>query len=220
MLSLLGVGVVILGFALRLNPLLVIAAAAFVTGWAGHLTLVETISALGKAFNQSRLVSVVFLVLLVIGLLERSGLQERARILIGRIHAATTGRLLIVYFLPAKHDRSRAADRRSRPDGQALIAPMAEAAAETHTGPLDDKTRWLIRAHAAAADNVAAFFGEDIFVAVGSISVIKGMLDQTGIVVQPLDLSLWAIPTAILALLIHGTRLALLDRTLRRRAKP
>ncbi len=221
MLSLLGVGVVILGFALRLNPLLVIAAAAFVTGWAGHLTLVETISALGKAFNQSRLVSVVFLVLLVIGLLERSGLQERARILIGRIHAATTGRLLIVYFLFRQSTIALGLQigghaQMVRP----LIAPMAEAAAETHTGPLDDKTRWLIRAHAAAADNVAAFFGEDIFVAVGSILVIKGMLDQTGIVVQPLDLSLWAIPTAILALLIHGTRLALLDRTLRRRAKP
>ena len=48
------------------------------------------------------------------------------------------------------------------------------------------------------------FFGEDIFVAVGSILVIKGMLDQTGIIVQPLDLSLWAIPTAILAFLIHA----------------
>jgi uncharacterized membrane protein len=38
--------------------------------------------------------------------------------------------------------------------------------------------------------------------------------------VQPLDLSLWAIPTAILALLIHATRLVLLDRKLRRRADP
>ena len=29
---------------------------------------------------------------------------------------------------------------------------------------------------------------------------------------QPLELSVWAIPTAIVALLIHGTRLVLLDR--------
>ena len=50
------------------------------------------------------------------------------------------------------------------------------------------------------------FFGEDIFIAIGSILLIKGMLEQTGIIVQPLDLSLWAIPTAILAFLIHGAR--------------
>ena len=220
MLTLIGVGVVVLGFALRLNPLPVIAVAAFATGWAGGLTPVETISELGKAFNQSRLVSSAFLVLPVIGLLERSGLQERARIVIGRIHAATTGRLLMAYFL----FRQITIAFGLQIGGQAqmvrpLIAPMAEAAAETHGGSLDDKTRFLVRAHAAAADNVAAFFGEDIFLAIGSILLIKGMLDQSGIIVQPLELSLWAIPTAILAAVIHVTRLFLLDRRLARGEK-
>jgi uncharacterized membrane protein len=214
---LLGVGVVVVGFVLRLNPLLVIAAAAFVTGWTGHLSPVETISVLGKAFNQNRLVGVVWLVLPVIGLLERAGLQERARLLVGRIHAATTGRLLLVYFVVRQMTIALGLPI----GGQAqmvrpLIAPMAEAAAESRGVALADKTRRLIRAHAAATDNVATFFGEDIFVAVGSILVIKGMLDQSGFIVQPLDLSLWAIPTALLALAIHGTRLLLLDRRLAR----
>ena len=53
--------------------------------------------------------------------------------------------------------------------------------------------------------------------AIGSIMLIKGMLDQSGIIVQPLDLSLWAIPTAILAFVIHATRLLLLDRKLKAR---
>ena len=71
----------------------------------------------------------------MIGLLERSGLQERARILIGKVHAATAGRLLIVYFLL----RQITAALGLQIGGQAqmvrpLIAPMAEAAAETHTG--------------------------------------------------------------------------------------
>ena len=97
-----------------------------------------------------------------------------------------------------------------------LVAPMAEAAAETHLGELPEKARERIRAHAAAADNVALFFGEDIFIAIGSILLIKGFLQTNGIVVEPLDLSVWAIPTAIMALLIHGTRLLLLDRSLRK----
>src|SRR5665213_3321122 len=97
--TLLGVGVLVAGFILRLNPLLVIAAAATASGLGAHLSPVEIVSAFGKAFNQNRYVTIVFAVLPVIGLLERYGLQERARTLIGNIHAATTGRLLLAYFV-------------------------------------------------------------------------------------------------------------------------
>ena len=44
-----------------------------------------------------------------------------------------------------------------------------------------DAERARIRAQAAAVDNVAVFFGEDIFVAIGSILLIKGFLEQNGI---------------------------------------
>jgi uncharacterized membrane protein len=216
--TLLGIAVVVIGFVIRLNPLLVIAAAALVTGIAGHLGVAQIISAFGKAFNDSRYVSIVWLVLPVIGLLEREGLQERARTLIGKVHAATTGRLLLVYLFLRQ---ITAAVGLTSFGGHAqmvrpLIAPMAEAAAERRLGILPDRLRYLIRAHAAGADNVGAFFGEDIFIAIGSILLIKGFLQQADIVVAPLQLSLWAIPTAILAFLIHGARLLLLDRKIRR----
>ena len=73
-----------------------------------------------------------------------------------------------------------------------------------------------IRAHAAAVDNIGVFFGEDIFIAIGSILLIKSVLQQSGITVQPTQLAVWAIPTAILAFIIHGARLLLLDRRLKR----
>jgi uncharacterized membrane protein len=95
-----------------------------------------------------------------------------------------------------------------------LIAPMAEGAAENRFGPLRDAMRYRIRANAAAVDNIGIFFGEDIFIAIGSILLIRGFLDQNGIHVEPTALALWAIPTAICALIIHGTRLLLLDRAL------
>ncbi|MBU6443773.1 MAG: DUF969 family protein [Alphaproteobacteria bacterium] len=219
--TLLGIAVVVIGFVIRLNPLLVIAAAALVTGIAGHLGVVQIVSAFGKAFNDSRYVSIVWLVLPVIGVLEREGLQERARTLIGKVHAATTGRLLLVYLFLRQ---ITAAVGLTSFGGHAqmvrpLIAPMAEAAAERRLGTLPDRLRYLIRAHAAGADNVGAFFGEDIFIAIGSVLLIKGFLQQAGIIVAPLQLSLWAIPTAILAFLIHGARLLLLDRKIRR-ARP
>ena len=64
MLTLLGVGVVVLGFCLRLQPASGDRGRRVRDGMgAGHMTLLETISALGKAFNQSRLVSIALLVL-------------------------------------------------------------------------------------------------------------------------------------------------------------
>jgi len=99
-----------------------------------------------------------------------------------------------------------------------LIAPMAEAAAEVRLGPISSRVRYLIRAYAASADNVGAFFGEDIFIAVSSILLIKGFLQQSGFDIAPLRLSVWAIPTAVMAFAIHGFRLWRLDARLKRLA--
>ena len=97
---------------------------------------------------------------------------------------------------------------------------MVEGAAETQIGTFEPAQRFWLRAHAAAAENIGLFFGEDIFVAIGSILLIKGFLATYGIFAEPFALSVWAIPTAILAALIHGARLLLIDRTLRRSVRP
>ena len=215
---LIGVGILVVGFIARLNPLLIVVVAALATGLAAGHGPLAVVAELGKAFNDNRLISIGWLVLPVIGLLERGGLQERARMLIGRVRAASTGRILLIYFL---FRQSMGTLGLTSVGGQAqmvrpLIAPMAEAAAENRSGPLPEPLRWLIRAHAAAADNVAIFFSEDIFIAFGSVLLIRAFLDGAGIHVQPLQLSVWAIPTAVAALVIHGTRLMLLDRRLKR----
>lgn len=218
MLTLLGVAVVVVGFILRINPLLVVTVAGLVTGLLGGLGPLQVIAAFGKAFITSRFVAIVWLVLPVIGLLEHAGLKERARGLVGRMKAATTSRVLLVYF--AVRQVSSALGLTSlgghpqmvRP----LIAPMAEGAAENRYGELPEKTRNRIRAHAAAVDNIALFFGEDIFIAIGSILLIRGFLEQNGISVEPTQLAVWAIPTAVCAFVIHCTRLLLLERSLRK----
>jgi uncharacterized membrane protein len=79
--------------------------------------------------------------------------------------------------------------------------------------------RERIRAYAAATDNIAVFFGEDIFIAFGSILLIKSTLSSNGFEVSPLRLSVWAIPTAGLAFLIHMVRMVLFDRRLGREAR-
>jgi uncharacterized membrane protein len=215
-LSLLGILIVVAGFALRLNPLLVVTVAGLVTGLASGLGPVEVVTAFGKAFIESRYVAIVWLVLPVIGLLERSGLKERARTVIAGIPAATTGRVLTIYFTIRQITAALGLislgghAQMVRP----LVAPMAEGAAENKFGPIPDTTRFRIRAHSAAADNVAVFFGEDIFIAIGSILLIRGFLEQNGIIIEPVRLAVWAIPTAVAAFIVHGARLLLLDRRL------
>ena len=216
---LLGIALVVVGFALRFNPLLVVAVAAIVTGLLGGMPFLKVLATLGHGFNENRFVTLPYIVLPVIGLLERYGLQQRARTLIGGMKRATTGRLLITYLLfrqvvSALGLKDVAGHAQMvRP----LLAPMAVAAAEKQHGELDEDTDEQVKAMSAATDNVGLFFGEDIFLAIASILLIQASLASFGIALTPLQLSMWAIPSAICAFVIHGARLLLFDRRLGRR---
>ncbi|MBI1405879.1 MAG: DUF969 family protein [Caulobacter sp.] len=227
---LLGIAVVVAGFIARFNPLLVVVAAALVTGIAAALSsgvdgihaVTGTIETFGKAFNDNRYITLTWMILPVIGLLERAGLQEKARDLIAGVKEVTTGRLLFLYLFVRQLSAAFGLTslgghpQMVRP----LIAPMAEGAAEARHGDLSEKTRERIKAQAAATDNIGLFFGEDIFIAIASILLIKGFLETNGIIVEPFQLSVWAIPTAWLAFVIHGVRLLRLDAAIARETPP
>jgi uncharacterized membrane protein len=216
-----GILIVVVGFALKLNPLLVVTLAALATGLLGGLDFVAVISAFGAAFNDNRYISVVWIVLPVIGLLERYGLQQRARAVIEKMRGATMGRLLLLYLFFRQATAALGLTSVAGPAQtvRPLVAPMAEAAAEKTHGKLDEETREKVLAMSAATDNVGLFFGEDIFVAIASILLIQGIFQTYGIELTPLQLSVWAIPTAICAFVIHGTRLLMFDRSLGRAGK-
>lgn len=215
---LLGIALVIVGFALRFNPLLVVAVAAIATGLLSGMDLVAVIEGLGKGFNDNRYISAIYVVIPIIALLERYGLQHRAKALIAGMKRVSAGRLLIFYLgfrqifaaLGLTHVAGQA--QTVRP----LVAPMAEAAAEKAHGPLSEAESEKVKALAAATDNIGLFFGEDIFIAIASILLIQGSLATYGIHLTPLQLSVWAIPTAIAAFIIHSSRLMLFDRKMGR----
>jgi len=219
---LLGVAVIIAGFALRAHPVLVVVAACFVTGFAAFMPVEQLLATLGTAFIKTRNLPLILLLpIAAIGLLERHGLKEHAQASIARIRSATTGRLLIVYL--AIREISAAFGLTSigghpnmvRP----LIAPMAEGAAEVRYPDITMDMRHRIRAMAAATDNVGLFFGEDIFVAFGAIVLMQTILHGEGIDVDPLHMALWGIPTAICAFIIHSWRLYRLDAQIARSVK-
>ena len=215
---LMGIALVVVGFALRFNPLLVVVSAALATGLLAGLDFVAVVEALGKAFNDNRYISVTWIILPVIGLLERHGLQQRARAVIAEMRGATMGKLLTYYLLFRQITAALGMkDIGGHPQAlRRLVARMAEAAAEQAHGELGEADREKVKAMAAATDNVGLFFGEDIFFAIASILLIQGVFESAGYPLTPLQLSVWAIPTAICAFLIHSWRIRALDRRLGR----
>ena len=216
---LLGVVVVVVGFLLRANPVLVAVAACGVTGVAAAMSVMTLLESLGTAFLKTRNLPLILLLpLAAIGLLERFGLRDRAQAAIANVRSATAGRLLIVYLFARE---STAAMGLTSLGGhptmvRPLVAPMAEAAAEAQHGPLPDRVRYRIRAMSAATDNIGLFFGEDIFVAFGAIVLMHTILQAEGIEVNPLHIALWGIPTAITAFIIHAWNLRRLDAEIAR----
>ena len=215
---LIGIAIVVVGFALKRNPVLVVVVAGLASGIAAGISPADLLALLGRAFVENRMLLLFVLTLPVIGLLEHHGLRERARSWIIALRNLTLARFLITYLalrqllsmLGLTHVAGHA--QTVRP----LVAPMSEAAAERGLGALDDEQRMRVRATAAATDNVGLFFGEDVFIAFGAVLLIQGFYAGNGIVLEPMTIALWALPTAIAAFAIHAVRIHRLQKRLAR----
>jgi uncharacterized membrane protein len=222
MVKLIGVLVVAIGFVLRLNTLLIVVAAGIVTGLVSGLTLNEVMALFGRFFVENRFVTLpVVLMLPVVGLLERHGLQERAAAWIRRVGGATAGRVLLLYHAlrgGASAVGINVGNHASmiRP----LVVPMAEGAAVAQLGPLPPEDVATLRAHAAASENLGNFFADDIFVAVGPVLLIKGFFDSVGVQVSVWGVALWGMPTALYVLGVGWWRYRRLDARLASKKAP
>jgi uncharacterized membrane protein len=221
MFVLIGVALVIVGFALRINALLVVTVAGIVTAAIAGIGPVDILNAFGTGFAGSRSVTTFAIVLPVIGLIERYGLQEQAKRLISKLDKLTSGRILAAYMLIRQLTSAVGLSSIGGPAQtvRPLIYPMAEGAALQKYGKLSLSMTEKIKGYSSSADTVGSFFGEDIFVAIGSILLITSFVDATyHVKLEPIDIALWAIPTGIGALFIHGARMLRLDRRLDRMA--
>ncbi len=220
-LPLVGVAVVVVGFALRLNPVLVVVSAGVVSGIAAGMSIGDILALLGTSFVSERALMLFVLTLPAIGVLERAGLREHARNWISGLRTLTLSRLLLSY-LGLRQVLSMLGLTNVAGHAQTvrpLLAPMAEAAAEKDGPPLDPDARNEVRAFCAGTDNIGLFFGEDVFIALGAVLLIQGFFSQHGIELEPLHIALWALPTAIAAFVIHGLRIVWFGQRLARRSE-
>ena len=76
--SLFGILIIIVGFALKLDTIAVVVSAGVVTGLVADMSISEILSTLGTAFINNRTTCLFMLTLPVIGLCERYGLKAKA----------------------------------------------------------------------------------------------------------------------------------------------
>ncbi len=218
---LIGVALVVIGFVLRMNPALVVVGSGVVTALVAGKTPVQVLELLGEAFAKQRYLALFLLTLPAIGLLERHGLKEHAQAWIAKLRGVTAGRALVAYLAGRQllsalglYDLGGHAQT-VRP----LMAPMVLGAAENAHGALPEATREKLQAMTAASENVGRFFGEDVFIAFGAVLLMQGFFAENGIALEPLQIALWGIPTAICAFVIHASRLLRMDAHLAREIK-
>ena len=205
-----GIALLVVGFVLRVQPLLVVAASALLTGYLGGIAWLDLLAVIGVSFRSSRFLLLVVLVLPLVALLESEGLRERLKKQIALAERATLPRVLLSYFVGRQ---VTAACGLTSLGGQAqsvrpLLVPLAEGSAMQRYGVLKHAQVQRLRAFCAGTDNVALFFGEDIFLAFGAVLLIQASMAGHGYLLDPLHIALWGIPTALLALLIHSVRIA------------
>ncbi len=215
MIKLIGILIIIVGFALKLDTIAVVLVAGLATGFVGGLSFGEILDILGKAFITNRYMTIFFITLPIIGLLEKYGLKERAAYLISNVKAATTGKILSLYMII----RIIAAALSLRIGGHVefirpLIYPMAEGASKNKYGELPDEQIEDIKGLSASVENFANFFGQNVFIASGGVLLIVGTLKELGIEVTEKEVSAAAIPIAIITVILVVIRMVLFDKKL------
>ena len=96
--ALIGILIIIIGFALNLNTIAVVISAGIATGLVADMSIFEILNTLGETFIAKREMCLYLLTLPVIGLCESYGLKEKAIMLIKKAKGLSTGKLLTGYL--------------------------------------------------------------------------------------------------------------------------
>ena len=180
--TLIGIVIIVIGFALKLDVLAVVIVSGIVTGLVAGMDFLEILRILGESFVNNRLMSIFLIIFPVIAIIERYGLKERAAYLIGKIRNASAGKVLSIYSVI----RSIASGLNVRIGGHVqfvrpLILPMSEAAAEKSKGEkLTETEDEEIKGLSAAVENYGNFFAQNCFPASSGVVLIQGTLVGLG----------------------------------------
>lgn len=216
-LKLIGIVIIVLGFALKFDVLATVLLAGLVTGIVAGMDIPHILSILGESFVSNRLMSIFLIIFPVIAIIERYGLKERAAYLIGKIKNASAGKVLAIYMLV----RTAASAFNVRIGGHVqfvrpLILPMSEAAAKvSKQSDLSENEVEELKGHAAAVENFGNFFAQNCFAAASGVVLIQGTLSMYKEVTLP-SIAVASIPVMVITVAFTFVQVFLFDRKVKK----
>ena len=218
-LKLIGVVIVIIGFAIKFDTIATVVIAGLATGLVAGMTPMEIFDTLGTSFISNRTATLFVLTLPVIGVCERYGLKEKAIDFIRSIKNATTGRVILIY----QAIRTLAAAFSVRLGGhpqfvRPVVVPMAEGVASKY-GEVTPEVSDTIRGASAAAENYGNFYAQNCFMGASGTLLIVSTLVEQGYEVTALQIATWSIPIAVISLVVGIVRNLMLDKKIEKMMK-
>ncbi len=219
--QLIGIFLIVIGFALKLDVLAVVLVSGIVTGLVSGMGFVEILSILGTSFVNNRVMSTFLIIFPIIAIIERYGLKVRSAQLIEKIKNATAGKVLSLYMVI----RSLAGAFNIRLGGHVqfvrpLIMPMSLAAAKQDKGEelTEDETE-KFKGLNAAVENYGNFFAQNVFPASAGVVLMQGALAEAGFEVTLQSIAFNSIPVMIIAIIVSVIQFNIYDRKLKKGVK-
>ena len=219
--KLIGIVIICLGFALKLDVLATVIAAGIITGLVSGLDFIRILEILGNSFVSNRLMSIFLIMFPVIAIIERYGMKERAAYLIGKIKNASGGKVLSIWMVV----RSIASALNVRIGGHVqfirpLILPMTEAAARKSKGSeLTEAEQEKVKGLSAATENFGNFFAQNCFPTSASVVLIQSGMAVAGYEVGLSDIASSAIYVMIISIVLTIIQVYLFDLKIKKGAK-
>lgn len=218
LLKLLGILIVVIGFVLKLDSILIIMIAAIVTALVASMDPVTFLETLGSSFVANRSMCVFVMVMVVTGTLERNGLKQAAANLMKKFKNASAGVVLAIYgvfrlVFAAFNVSFGGVAGFVRP----IVLPMASAAAKKNGKKISEKYEENLKGMASGMENIAWFFGQVLFVGTSGMILVQSTLAGLGYNVELVDLMKVQIPVAIIAVAVAIVYYYLKDKQLSRK---
>ena len=203
LLKLLGILIVVIGFVLKLDSILIIMIAAIVTALVAGMDPVTFLETLGSSFVANRSMCVFVMVMVVTGTLERNGLKEVAKKLISKIKNISSGSIIGIYavmrgFFSALNISFGGVAGFVKP----IILPMAIGSLESKVKNPNEKHIEELKGMCSSAENIGNFFCNVIFIGSAGALLVQSTLKDLGHNVSLIDLAKAEIPVAITSLIL------------------
>lgn len=212
LIKLVGVLIVIVGFALKLDSILIIFLALITTGLVGGLGVEGLLESIGTNFVANRSMAIFVMILLITGVLERNGLREAAADLIRKVKGATAGKIVAAYnvirgIFGAFNVGIGGVAGFIRP----VLLPMAEGAITNRGLEVNEDHMEDIKGASAAVENIAWFFCQVLFVGGSGGILVQTTLASLGYEVELIELAAVEIPIAIVAIVVSSIYTVIVD---------